>query len=115
MDIKNLNDSIVFSQISLTKKIVFNTPQVLCFILSLTPGQTVPEHRHEESALTLTVLKGRGQARVNGKLVAMTLGSILYLDGQDEFGISLAEEDFALLVTVSPNPENSVYSQEVDA
>ncbi len=113
MDIKNLNDSIAFSITGLSKKIVFNTPKVLCFVLSLMPGQTIPEHRHEQSALTITVLKGRGQARVNGKVLALTLGTILYLDGQDEFSIPVAEEDLALLVTVSPNPENKAFSQEV--
>lgn len=114
MDIKNLNDSISFSITGLTKRIVFSSPQVLCFVLSLMPGQSVPEHRHEQSALTITVLKGRGQARVNGKMAALSLGTILYLDGQDEFSIPIAGEDLALLVTVSPNPENKVFSQEVN-
>jgi quercetin dioxygenase-like cupin family protein len=114
MEIKNLNDSITFSIVGLTKRIVFDSPQVRCFVLSLMPGQSIPEHRHEESALTMTVLKGKGQARVNGKLAALTLGSILYLDGQDEFSIPVAEENLALLVTVSPNPESRLFSQEVN-
>ncbi len=114
MDLKNLNDSIQFSATGLSKRIVFDTPKVLCFVLSLMPGQIIPEHRHEQSALTITVLKGRGQARVNGKVVMLGLDAILYLDGQDAFGISLVEENLALLVTVSPNPENKVFSQEVN-
>lgn len=114
MEIKNLNDSIAFSQTTLTKRIVFDTPKVLCFVLNLTPGQSIPDHRHENSALTLTVLKGKGQIRVNGKLAALALGTIVYVDGQDEFSIPTVEEDLALLVTLSPNPENRLYSQEID-
>lgn len=115
MDMKNLNDYILFSPKGLSKKILFNSPKVLCFVLSLSPGQSIPDHGHETSALTLTVLKGRGQARVNGRMVSMAVGTILYLDEQDTLAIPVVEEDFALLVTVSPNPEDRIYSQETDA
>jgi quercetin dioxygenase-like cupin family protein len=114
MDIKNLNDNIAFSKTEPIKKIIFSTPEVLCFVLSLSSGQQIPEHKHEDSGLTLTVLKGKGQARVNGRLAALYIGSILYVEGQEEFAIPVVEEDLAVLVTLSPNPENPVYAQGTD-
>jgi quercetin dioxygenase-like cupin family protein len=115
MDIKNLNDVIVFSQEGLTKNIVFDTPDVLCFVLSLVPGQQIPDHRHEQSDLLLTVLKGKGQARVNGRLVSLALGTILHVEGQEDFAVPVVEEHLSLLATLSPNPENPEYSIEVNA
>ena len=115
MDVKNLNDSMVFSDSSLTKKIVYQTPNVLCFVLNLKPGQTIPMHGHEQSDLLLTVLRGRGQAKVNDRMVSLAVGSILHVAGTDEFGVPVVEEDVSLLATLSPNPENPIYSKEVDA
>lgn len=114
MDIKNLNDNIAFSKNEPVKKIIFSTPEVLCFVLSLGAGQQIPEHRHENSGLTLTVLKGKGQARVSGRLAALYIGSILYVEGHEDLSIPVVEEDLALLATLSPNPENPVYSQGTD-
>jgi quercetin dioxygenase-like cupin family protein len=113
MDIKNLNDNIVFSSKGMNKRIVFDTPEVLCFVLSLMPGQQIPEHKHENSGMILTVLKGKGQVRVSGKLMSLYIGSIIYVQGQEDFGIPVVEEDLALLATISPNPENPAYAKEV--
>lgn len=115
MDVKNLNDVIAFSDKGMTKNIVFNTSDVLCFVLSLAPGQQIPQHRHEQSDLLLTVLKGKGQARVNGRLVSLALGTILHVEGDEDFAVPVVEDNLSLLATLSPNPENPEYSSEVNA
>lgn len=113
MELHKLKDYQVFNQGSLTKKIIFDTPDVLCFILNLMPGQTIPAHQHESSVLIATVLSGQCTVEVNGEKTALAEGSILMVKGEDTFGIPEVKTDLSLYVTLSPNPDNPAYSRGI--
>jgi quercetin dioxygenase-like cupin family protein len=65
MEIRSFPDEMVYDPNTLTKKILFNTKEALCFVLNLMPGQTIPAHRHENSVLTAAVIKGECEIAVN--------------------------------------------------
>lgn len=113
MDIKDVNESIVFSDKTFTKRTLFVTKDVLCFILNMKPGQTLPVHKHENSSLIFIVLSGAGEVRVNDDIVRITQGSAAYVKGQDDFSIPTVSEDLTLFVTISPNPANELYAKNL--
>ncbi|ACL77213.1 conserved hypothetical protein [Ruminiclostridium cellulolyticum H10] len=114
MELKNIQDSMVFNEKNLTKRILFANPKVLAFVLNLKPGQTLPVHKHENSELIYYVLTGSGQIRVNDEVHEISFGSIGSASGQDDFSIPLVKEDLSLYVTISPNPSNEMYSKGID-
>lgn len=113
MEVHDLKDYKVFKEEELTKKIIIDTKEVLCFVLNLLPGQTIPTHKHEHSILIATVLAGECRAEVNGGKVQLTEGSVLMVKGEDDFGIPKVAKDLSLYVTLSPNPANPAYSKGI--
>lgn len=113
MDIKNINDSVVFSETTFTKRILYADRQVLSFVLNLKAGQTLPSHNHEKSTLVLNVLEGKGEIRINNEVERLEKGVFLSAKGEDEFEIPRVIEDMSLLVTISPNPSNELYAKEL--
>jgi mannose-6-phosphate isomerase-like protein (cupin superfamily) len=111
MDLKNIQDSIVFNDKTLTKRILFATPEVLCFILNLKVGQSLPIHKHENSGLIYHVLSGNCDIKINDEISAISAGAVGFAKGQDDFSIPTVKEDLSLYVTISPNPSNELYSK----
>jgi len=60
MQIINLSEKMVFSDKSLTKKIVYRDQDVLAFVLNFKSGQILPTHNHPGMVTILLVLKGKG-------------------------------------------------------
>jgi mannose-6-phosphate isomerase-like protein (cupin superfamily) len=106
-----LNESIVFSDKTLTKRIVFATREILCFVLNLKTGQTLPVHKHENSGLVYQVLSGSCEIKVNDEAAKVSAGEVGYVKGEDDFSIPAVNADLSLLVTISPNPSNEIYSK----
>lgn len=113
MVIHDLRDFMVHSQTSLSKKIVLDKPDVLCFVLNLMPGQTIPEHGHEHSTLVATVLQGSARFRVNGQDKELSALQTLIVEGADAFGIAQVHEKLSLHVTLSPNPSNPIFAKPI--
>ncbi|MDD2370407.1 MAG: cupin domain-containing protein [Firmicutes bacterium] len=113
MENKNIKDSIVFSDESITKKIIFDEEKVLVFVLNFKAGQKLPVHKHGSSALLYTVLSGSGEMLVNDKIVKLEEGSIGLVNGDDDFSIPFVEKDMSLFVTLSPRPEDERYAQKI--
>lgn len=111
MNIKNISDSIVFSDNTLTKRILFADRQVLNFVLNLKAGQTLPAHKHEQSAVVLFALSGVCRMRVNDETQDIRDGSVVLVRGEDDFEIPEVTQDLSLYVTISPNP-SAMYSKE---
>ncbi len=114
MELKNIQDSMVFNDKNLTKRILFSNPKVLAFVLNLKAGQTLPVHKHENSELIYYVLTGSGQIRINDEVSEISFGSVGAASGQDDFSVPLVKEDLSLYVTISPNPSNEIYSKGID-
>jgi quercetin dioxygenase-like cupin family protein len=113
MNFRKLEDSIVFSNKTFTKRILFANDQVLSFILNLRPGQVLPVHRHEQSTLVMVTLSGSGEVLINSETEKLKKGSVVMAKGEDDFSIPSVDEDMSLLVTISPNPANAMYSKEL--
>lgn len=113
MEIKNVNDSIVFNDKTFTKRVLYATKDVLCFVLNMKRGHVLPVHKHENTSLALIVLSGSGQIQINNEMEKLTKGSVVYAKGEDDFSIPSVSEDMTLYVTISPNPSNQLYSKEL--
>ncbi len=112
MELKNIKDSIVFNEETLTKRVLFADRQILSFVLNLKAGQTLPAHKHENSTLVLVVLSGSGKIRINDETGNLAANTFVMAKGEDEFEIPTVTEDMSLLVNIAPNPSNALYSKE---
>lgn len=113
MNLKNLEESMIFDNNKLTKIIVFNDKDVLGFVLNLKQGHTLPFHKHENSALTLLVLQGSCDLQVDNEVQKIQKGSVVLAKGDEEFGIPKVHEDLSIFVTLTPNPTDPKFSQEI--
>lgn len=113
MDLKNIKDSLVFSDNTFTKRILYADNQTLCFVLNLKKGQSLPLHRHESSTLVMYVLKGKGEIKINNETGVLEEGAFVSARGEDDFEIPSVAEDMSALVSISPNPSSSLYSKPI--
>ncbi|MPW26172.1 cupin domain-containing protein [Alkalibaculum sp. M08DMB] len=112
MNLQNINDSVVFNENSFTKKIVYKDDKVLIFVLNFKVDQALPPHKHEESTVSLLVLSGAGEIRINDEVKELVQGMFLTAKGQDDFEIPRVTKDLSVLVTISPIPANDIYAKE---
>ncbi len=113
MDNRKIQDSIVFSDKSFTKRIIYDMKDVLVFVLNFKPGQELPVHKHETSKVVYKVLSGSGEIKINDSVEKVEEGTIGYVSGEDDFSIPKVDNDLSLLVTISPRPKNDVYAKDV--
>ena len=113
MEIKNVSDSMVFNDKVFTKRVLFATKDVLCFVLNMKRGHVLPVHKHENTSLVMTVLTGSGEIQINDEVEKLTKGSVVFAKGEDDFSIPSVTEDMTIYVTISPNPSNELYSKEL--
>lgn len=113
MENKKIQDNIVFSDKSFTKRIVYDMKDVLVFVLNFKIGQELPVHKHENSKVVYKVLSGSGEIKINDLIEKVEEGTIGYVEGEYDFSIPKVNEDMSLLVTISPRPKNDVYAKNV--
>lgn len=88
-----------------TRHVCFNHPQFLVFLLTFTPGQSLPPHRHPGSAVMLQVWSGTGLLITDGQESPIAQGDALFVTGDEELAIkSTGDQPLTVLVTLSPNP-----------
>jgi quercetin dioxygenase-like cupin family protein len=113
MNYRNTESSIIFNDNQFTKRIVFEDEDVLSFVLNFKHGQSLPTHQHENSALTLFVIQGKGEVQVGEEIQKIQRGSAVLAKGKEPFGIPSVEEDLSVFVTITPKPNNTKYAQEI--
>jgi len=114
MERVNVSEKSVLSAERFTKQICFNHPQVLVFVLTFSPGQALPPHRHPGSAVVLHVSSGTGVFVVDGNESPVAAGDVLLVAGEEELAVrNTGEAPLVLLVSLSPNPTNPAYSKEI--
>lgn len=97
-----------------TKRVCFNHPQALVFVLTFSPGQTLPPHKHPGSAVVLTISAGSGELEVDKTGSPVVQGDVLLVSGDEELAIrNTGSEALVVLVTLSPNPTNPAYGKEI--
>ncbi|MFO7274762.1 MAG: cupin domain-containing protein [Bacillota bacterium] len=104
----------VVSEARFTKRICFNHPQVLVFVLTFAPGQELPKHRHPGSTLVVHVSRGSGTVVVDGSETPVSAGDVLLVEGEEEFSVrNTGSEPLVLLASLSPNPTDPRYRQPI--
>lgn len=112
MKLEKIADKIVFSDKTFSKRVLFAEDKVLSFILNMKPGQGLPAHTHENSALVLHILSGQGEATVDGNIQKLSQGDVIYLKGEEVFGFTnTGNENISCFVVITPNP-SAIYSKE---
>lgn len=113
MKLEKLASKIVYTDDSLTKRVIFSEDRVLSFVLNFRPGQGVPPHNHEESDLLIHVLAGEGEMVVDGKSQKVVQGDVIHCYGKEIFSIkNTGYKDMSCFVVLAPNP-SAIYSKEV--
>lgn len=88
-----------------TKHVCFNHPQAQVFVLTFSPGQALPPHRHPGSVLVLQVWSGTGLVVTDGQESAIAPGNVLFVTSEEELSLrNTGEEPLTVLVTLSRNP-----------
>jgi quercetin dioxygenase-like cupin family protein len=113
MELKSIKDNIIFNDESLVKRSIWATKDVLCFTINIKKGQTVPPHKHENTTLILFVMQGKGEICINNEKQQVSPMDSLLVKGEDDFSVPLVSEDLSLLVTISPNPTDEIYSKNI--
>ncbi len=113
LDIKDINESIVFHDKTFTKRILTANSHILCFVLNLKPGQALPVHKHENASLVMHVLSGSGEIQINDEVEKLVKGSVVSAKGEDDFSIPTVNEDMSIFIIISPNPSNEAYSKSI--
>jgi len=113
LDIKDINESIVFHDKTFTKRILVANSHILCFVLNLKSGQALPVHKHENTSLVMHVLSGSGEIQINDEVEKLVKGSVVSAKGEDDFSIPTVNEDMSIFIIISPNPSNEAYSKSI--
>lgn len=113
MEFKNAQENMVFNDNTFTKRILTADKNILSFVLNLKAGQSLPEHKHENSTVVLNVLSGSGEVRINDEDERVSMYSVVQADGNDDFSIPVVTEDMSLFVCISPNPSEHIYSKDL--
>jgi quercetin dioxygenase-like cupin family protein len=114
MKIQNIKDKLVYSEKSITKRLLFSEDKVLNFVLNLTSGQEVPPHTHENSDLVIYVIEGAGEIIADDKVQQVVTGDVLYFTGEELFSMKNDKnENLSCFVVITPRPRLEAYSKEV--
>ncbi|MDW7674865.1 MAG: cupin domain-containing protein [Bacillota bacterium] len=110
----NLDDKKIFSDKSLTKKVIYSDDSILVFVLNFKPGQTLPTHSHPGMVTILQILQGSGEFTVDGHTTQLSAGQGLVCQEKEMLSLlNNGDENLSIYVTLSPGPKNPVFAQEI--
>ena len=73
----------------------------VCALMALAPGHEVGRHRHEGDGEVFYILSGSGKYLLNGELVEVVPGDILFCeDGEEHQVVNDTDADLTLLAIV---------------
>lgn len=114
MESINLREKMVYSDKSLTKKIVYRDKDVLAFVLNFKPGQTLPLHNHPGMVTIIQVLQGTAKFTLGDSSRHIGAGQIIVYQQDEKVGlINEGNENLSLYVTLTPGPADERYAAEV--
>lgn len=114
MKIQSINDKLVYSDKTVTKRLLFSEEKVLNFVLNLMPGQEVPPHTHENSDLVVHVIAGSGEITADKDVKRVATGDVIYCTGEELFSLKNdKDENLSCFVVITPRPKPEIYAKEV--
>lgn len=88
-----------------TRHVCLNHPQAQVFVLTFSPGQALPAHRHPGSVVVLQVWTGTGIVVTDGQESAIAPGNVLFVTSEEELSLrNTGEEPLTVLVTLVKDP-----------
>jgi quercetin dioxygenase-like cupin family protein len=99
----NLYEENNFSEKSMKKFLVHDSPYFKILNFNFKPGQELPLHSHDlEGQLSITILEGEGEfLGADGATIPARGGDVLVSDIAEPHGIR-ASKDLRVLVTIAP-------------
>lgn len=114
MKIEKIDERLVYSESTFTKRVLFSEEKVLNFVLNMMPGQEIPPHYHEDSDLILHVIAGGGELTVDGKVQDITVGDVIYCVGEEKFSLkNNTNNNLSCFVVLTPRPAPKIYAEEI--
>lgn len=83
------------------RPVLFKGERTTSLLLCLKPGQSMPSHRHEGFEIALHPLRGEAEAALDGELVTLRAGEVIFVDGANDFApVNKSGENFSMLITL---------------
>jgi quercetin dioxygenase-like cupin family protein len=83
------------------RPVLFKGERATVLLLCLKPGQSVPPHRHEGFEIVLQPLRGEAEAVLDGELVTLRAGEVVFVDGANDFApVNRGDANFSMLITL---------------
>lgn len=83
------------------RPVLFKGERTTVVLLCLKPGQSLPSHRHEGFEIVLHPLRGEAEAVLDGELVTLRAGEVIFVDGANDFApVNKGGENFSMLITL---------------
>ena len=80
---------------------LFKGERLRTLLLTLTPGQAVPSHRHEGFEILLEPLRGEVEIVLDGEPMTLRAGELILVDGANDFApVNRGSDNFAMLITL---------------
>ncbi len=99
----------------ISKRVIFKDTNVLAFILNISKNAVLPNHTHFTSTLLMKVLQGTANVTINDKIVPLTEGELLQVEGSENMSVeNVGEVTLQLFITLSPTPTAVDYAKDVD-
>lgn len=96
------------------KRILYQDENIVTFTLSFKPGQSLIPHRHGDSSVVLLVQAGSGEATVDEQTVALRVGEVLSVRGDETLSaVNTGQENLLLYVNMAPRPADPRYVAEI--
>lgn len=98
MPIFQIHDVKEFSSSKYVIKVPIQTPQVLCQVYCLEPGQAVPVHQHEDTMDVFQVVEGVGKLTLDDEEHTVGPGMVILVSPRQAHGMA------------NPGPERLVFT-----
>ncbi|EEG76811.1 cupin domain-containing protein [Dethiobacter alkaliphilus] len=99
----------------IAKRMIYKDANVICFILNIASGASLPPHTHFDCTVLLQVLTGKASVNVDGNSLAAAEQDLIQLDGPEKMSVdNVGEETLALYVSISPAPPNDQYTKDAN-
>ena len=73
----------------------------VCALMALDPGHEVGRHRHEGDGEVFYILSGKGKYLLDGELVDVETGDVLFVDdGEEHYMVNTGEDQLKYLAIV---------------
>lgn len=115
MKIFKVQDYINKPKNKIAKRMIYKDSNVICFVLNISAGESLPEHTHFNSTVLIKVIHGNGKLNADNKITTIETNQLIQVDGQEKMSIAnIGQENLVLFVTISPAPPDDKYSTDID-